>query len=82
MQEAFVGTGGIAKKLIDDMATAGLNFIWDASAYEAELSASDSVAFKARLANIREQIAELIREASDLELTYEGAQKQFAGILE
>ena len=82
MQEVFVGTGGIAKKFVDDMATAGLNFIRDASAYEADLSASDGVAFTTGLANIREQIAELIREASDLKLMYEGAQKQFAGILE
>ena len=38
--------------------------------------------FASRLANIWESIAELIKEASDLELTYEGAQIQFAGILE
>ena len=82
MQEAFVGTGGIVKKFVDDMATAGLNFIRDASTYETELSASDGMAFVARLANIQERITELIREASALELTYEGAQKKFASILE
>ena len=64
------------------MATTGLNFIRDASTYEAELSASDGVAFVTGLTNIWERIAELIREASALELTYKGAQKQFAGILE
>ena len=81
-QEAFVGTGGIMKKFVDDMATAGLNFIRDATVYEAELSALDSVAFAAGLASIWERIAELMREASELKLTYEGAQKQFASILE
>ena len=45
MQEAFIGTGGIAQKFIDDTATAGLNFIRDATAYEAELSALDGMAF-------------------------------------
>ena len=80
-QEAFVSTGGIAKKFVDDMATAGLNFIQDAS-NEAELSALDSMAFTAGLVHIREQITELIKEASALKLTYEGAQKQFASILE
>ena len=62
MQEAFVGTGGIVKKFINDMATAGLNFIRDTSVYEAELSASDGVAFAAGLAKIRVRIAWLIRE--------------------
>ena len=52
MQEAFLGTGGIAKKFIDDMATTGLNFIQDASTYEAELSASKGVAFATGLVNI------------------------------
>ena len=37
--------------------------------------------FATRLANIRERIAELISEASDLKFMYEGAQKQFPGIL-
>ena len=80
--EAFIGTGGIMQKFIDDMATAALNFIWDATAYEAELSASDGMAFVAGLACIWEQIADLIKEASALELTYEGAQKKFSSILE
>ena len=80
-QEVFVGTGGIAKNFINDMATASLNFICDASAYEGELSALDGMAFTARLANIWEQIAELIKEASALKLMYEGAQKQFTSIL-
>ena len=53
MQEAFVGTSGIAKNFVDDMATASLNFIRDASAYEAELSAMDGVAFVAELATYR-----------------------------
>ena len=79
--EAFIGTGSIAQKFIDDMATAALNFIWDATAYEAELSASDGIAFMAGLARIQERIADLIKEASALELTYEGAQKKFARIL-
>ena len=82
IHEAFIGTGGIAQKFVDDMATMALNFIWDTTAYESELLASDGVAFAARLAHIRGQIADLIKEASALELTYEGAQKKFAGILE
>ena len=82
IHEAFISTGGKAQKFIDDMATAALNFIRDATAYEAELSASDSMAFAARLTHIWEQIAALIREASALELTYEGVQKKFANILE
>ena len=56
--EAFIGTGGIMQKFVNDMATVALNFIWDAIAYEAELSASDSMAFTAGLARIREQIAD------------------------
>ena len=63
------------------MATIALNFIWEATTYEAELSASDGMAFAARLACIWERIADLIKEASALELTYEGTQKKFAGIL-
>ena len=82
MQEAFLGTRGVAKKFVDDMATAGLNFIRDATVYKAKLSASDSVAFAAGLTSIRGRIADLIREAEELKLTYEGAQKEFAGILE
>ena len=31
IHEAFIGTGGIAQKFIDDMATIALNFIWDAT---------------------------------------------------
>ena len=53
----------------------------DATAYESELSASDGVAFAAGLACIWGCIADLIKEASALKLTYEGAQKKFAGIL-
>ena len=64
------------------MATAALIFIWEATAYEAELSASDGMAFMAGLTCIREWITELIKEASALELMYKGAQKKFAGILE
>ena len=78
----FIGIGGIAQKFVDDMAIIALNFIRDTTAYEAELSASDSMAFVARLTHIREQIAALIRKASALKLTYKGAQKKFAGILE
>ena len=81
-QEVFLGTGGVAKKFVDDIATAGLNFIQDAMVYKAKLSASDSVAFAAGLTSIWGQIADLIREAEELELTYEGAQKEFASILE
>ena len=79
--KAFIGTSGIVQKFVDDMATAALNFIWNATTYEAELSASDSIAFVARLTCIREWIADLIKEASTLKLTYEGTQKKFAGIL-
>ena len=82
IHEAFIGTGGIAQKFIDDMATIALNFIQDATTYEAELSASDSMVFMAGLAHIWGWIADLIKEASALKLTYEGAQKKFAGILE
>ena len=78
----FIGTGGIAQKFVDDMATRALNFIRDTTAYEMELSASDGMAFAAGLACIWGQIADLIKEASALELTYEGAQKKFANILE
>ena len=82
IHEAFVGTSGIAQKFVNDMSTIAVNFIWDATAYEVELLALDSIAFTARLARIRERIADIIKEASALELTYEGAQKKFAGILE
>ena len=80
--EAFLGTSGIAWKFIDDMATAGLNFIRDTTAYEAELLASDGMVFPAGLTCIWGRITELIREASALELRYKGAQKKFADILE
>ena len=46
------------------------------------MSASDSMAFVARLTCIWEWITELIREASALQLTYEGAKKNFTSILE
>ena len=82
IHEAFLGTGGITQKFIDDMAMIALNFIRDTTAYKSELSASDGVAFTAGLACIWGRIADLIKEASALELTYEGAQKKFAGILE
>ena len=81
IHEAFIGTGRIAQKFINDMATTALNFIRDATTYEAELSASDGMAFMARLTHIWEWIAALIREASALKLMYEGAQKKFANIL-
>ena len=81
IHEVFIGTSGITQKFIDDMATIVLNIIRDATAYESELSALDGVVFVARLARIWGRIADLIKEASALELTYEGAQKKFAGIL-
>ena len=72
----------IAQKFVNDMATVALNFIWDATTYEAELSALDGMVFAAGLACIQEWIADLIKEASALELMYEGDQKKFASILE
>ena len=66
IHEAFIGTGSIAQKFVDDMAMIALNFIQDATAYVVELLASDGVAFAARLASIRGQIADLIKEASAL----------------
>ena len=81
IHEVFIGTGGIAQKFVDDMAMIALNFIRDATAYETELSALDGVGFMAGLAHIRGWIADLIKEASALELTYEGAQKKFTSIL-
>ena len=81
VHEAFIATGGITQKFVDDMATAGLNFICDATAYEEELSSSDSVVFAAGLTRIRNRIAELIREASELEVVSEESQKKFAGVL-
>ena len=82
IHEAFIGTSGIAQKFVDDMATVALNFIRDTTAYKAELLALDGMAFVAGLACIWEWIADLIKEASALELTYEGVQKKFASILE
>ena len=63
------------------MAMAGLNFIRDATVYEAELSSSDAVTFAEGLTNIWLWIADLIKEAVALELMYEGVQKEFTGIL-
>ena len=77
IHKAFIGASGITQKFINDMATVALNFIQDATAYEAELSASDSMAFMAGLACIQEQIADLIKEASALKLMYEGAPTSF-----
>ena len=52
VHEAFITTGGIAQKFVDDMATASLNFIRDATVYEEELSSSDSIVFVAGLTGI------------------------------
>ena len=52
VHEAFIATGGIAQKFVDDMATAGLNFIRDATVYEEELLSSDGVVFAAGLTRI------------------------------
>ena len=52
VHEAFIVTGGITQKFVDDMATAGLNFICDATAYEEELLSSDGLVFAASLARI------------------------------
>ena len=52
VHEAFITTGVIMQKFVDDMATASLNFICDATAYEEELSSSDGVMFAAGLARI------------------------------
>ena len=81
VHEALIMTGGIAQKFVDDMATAGLNFIRDATAYEQELTSSDGIVFAARLTHIQNRIAELIREASELEVVYEESQKKFTGVL-
>ena len=81
VHEAFITTGGIAQKFVDDMATAGLNFIHDTTAYEEELSSSDGIVFAASLACIGNRIAKLIREVSELEVVYEESQKKFAGVL-
>ena len=63
------------------MATASLNFIRDTTTYEEELSSSDSIVFAAGLTHIQNQITELIREASELEVVYEESQKKFTGVL-
>ena len=81
VHEAFIVTGGIVQKFVDDMATAGLNFIRDPTVYEEELSLSDSVVFVAGLTGIRKQITKLIREALELERVYEESQKKFARVL-
>ena len=76
VHEAFIMTSGITQKFVDDMATAGLNFICDATVYEEQLSSSDSVVFMASLTCIRNRIAELIREALELKVVYEESQKK------
>ena len=81
VHEAFIVTSGIVQKFVDDMATAGLNFIRDPTAYEEELLSSDGVVFVASLTGIQNQIAELIREVSALEVVYEESQKKFTGVL-
>ena len=81
VHEAFIATSGIAQKFVDDMATASLNFIRDATAYEEELSSSDSVVFVAGLTHIGNWIAELIRKALELEVVYEESQKKFTGVM-
>ena len=81
VHKAFIMTGRIVQKFVDDMATASLNFIRDATAYEEELSLSDGVVFAASLTHIWNRIAELIREASELEVVYEESQKKFTGVL-
>ena len=63
------------------MATAGLNFIKDATAYEMELCSSDTVTFTEGLKNIWLQIADLRHKVEALMVTYEGAQKDFNSIL-
>ena len=74
-------TSGIAQKFVDDMATASLNFIRDATVYEEELLPSDSIVFAASLTGIRNGITELIREALELEVVYKESTKKFAGVL-
>ena len=76
IHELFIGTSSITQKFIDDTATIALNFILDATAYKMELSASDGVAFAAGLACIQGRIANLIKEASALKLTYEGGSEE------
>ena len=75
-----MANSGIAQKFVDDMATAGLNFICDATVYEEELSSSDGIVFVADLTRIQNRITELIREASELEVVYEESQKKFTRV--
>ena len=81
VHEAFITTSRIMQKFVDDMATASLNFIHDATAYEEEKSSSDGVVFVAGLAHIQNRITELIREVSELEVVYEESQKKFTRVL-
>ena len=81
VHEAFIVTGGIVQNFVDNMATASLNFIRDATTYEEELLSSDGVVFAASLTRIQNWIAELIREASELEVVYEESQKKFTRVL-
>ena len=81
VHEAFIMTGRITQKFVDDMATASLNFIRNTTVYEEELSSSEGVVFAAGLTHIQNRIAELIREASELEVVYEESQKKFTGVL-
>ena len=76
-----MGMGRIAKMFVNDMATAGLNFIKDAMAYETKLCSLDAVTFAEGLKKIRLCIADLIYEVETFEVTYKGAQKEFSGIL-
>ena len=52
VHEAFIMTDGIVQKFVDNMATASLCFIGDATAYEGELSSPDGVVFAASLTHI------------------------------
>ena len=81
VHKAFITTGGIMQNFVDDMATASLNFIRDTTAYKEELSSSDSVVFAAGLTRIQNQIAQLIREASELQVVYEESQKKFTRVM-
>ena len=81
VHEAFIATGGIVQKFVDDMATDSLNFICDATVYDQELTSSDGVMFAAGLTRIQNRIAELIREVLELEMVHEESQKKFARVL-
>ena len=80
VHEAFIMTGGIVQKFVDDMATASLNFIRDTTAYEEELLSSDGIVFAAGLTCIQNWITKLIREVSELEVVYKESQKKFARV--